>query len=46
MSSTGIEVMKIALHIINWKKIPSPIFTPLRGRKFEPKQNTATRAAK
>lgn len=33
--------MKIALHIQNWKKTPSPILIPFKGKKFEPKQITA-----
>jgi len=39
--STGIEVMKMALHIQNWKKTPSPILIPFKGKKFDPKQITA-----
>ena len=33
--------MKIALHIQNWKKTPSPILIPFKGKKFDPKQITA-----
>ncbi len=46
MKSTGNEVANIALHMMNWKKTPSPMSTRFRGTKFEPKHATATKAAR
>jgi hypothetical protein len=42
---TGIEVIQIDTHIINWKKTPSPRSIPFTKTKFEPKEMIATNAA-
>lgn len=42
MIRTGIEVIKIALHAQNEKKIPSPTRMCFKGTKFDPIQRTAT----
>ncbi len=41
MMRTGIDVIKIALHIQKEKNIPSPIRIPFKGTKLEPMHITA-----
>jgi len=45
MIFTTNPVIQIAVHIIHWKNIPSPVSNFLIGTKFEPKHTTATATA-